>query len=47
MEAAIKFSVLADVRPMIEVFPLEQAKEAYEKMMAAKTHFRAVLSIKK
>ena len=47
MEAAIKFSVLTDVRPMIEVFPLEQAKEAYEKMMAAKTHFRAVLSIKK
>ena len=47
MEAAIKFSVMADVRPMIEVFPLEQAKEAYEKMMAAKTHFRAVLSIKK
>jgi len=38
---------MADVRPMIEVFPLEQAKEAYEKMMAAKTHFRAVLSIKK
>ncbi|WP_342479888.1 zinc-binding dehydrogenase [Paenibacillus sp. FSL L8-0340] len=41
----IRFSVLTDVRPMIEVFPLEQASEAYEKMMAAKTRFRAVLNI--
>ncbi|WP_416145675.1 zinc-binding dehydrogenase [Paenibacillus polymyxa] len=41
----IRFSVLTNVRPMIEVFPLEQASEAYEKMMAAKTRFRAVLSI--
>lgn len=32
---------------MIEIFPLEQAREAYEKMMAAKTHFRAVLQIRK
>lgn len=45
MEAAVRFSILTDVRPMIEVFPLEQAREAYEKMMAAKTHFRAVLRI--
>ena len=43
MEAVVRFSILTDVRPMIEVFPLEQAREAYEKMMAAKTHFRAVL----
>lgn len=45
MKAAVKFSVLTNVRPIIEVFPLEQAKEAFEKMMAAKTHFRAVLKI--
>ena len=45
MEAAVRFSILTDVRPMIEVVPLEQAREAYEKMMAAKTHFRAVLRI--
>lgn len=45
MEAAVRFSILTDVRPMIEVFPLEQAREAYEKMMAAKTHFSAVLRI--
>lgn len=47
MEAAVRFSILTDVRPMIEVFPLEQAREAYEKMMAAKTHFRAVLRMEK
>lgn len=45
MEAAVRFSILTDVRPIIEVFPLEQAREAYEKMMAAKTHFRAVLKM--
>lgn len=45
MEAAVRFSILTEVRPMIEVFPLEQAYEAYQKMMAAKTHFRAVLQI--
>ena len=47
MEVAVRFSILTDVRPMIEVFPLEQAREAYEKMMAAKTHFRAVLRMEK
>ncbi len=47
LDATIKFSVLSDVRPMIEVFPLEQAYEAYQKMMAAKTHFRAVISMTK
>lgn len=47
LDATIKFSVLSDVRPMIEVFPLEQAYEAYQKMMAAKTHFRAVISMAK
>lgn len=47
MDAAIKFSLLTNVRPMIEVFPLERAKEAFEKMIAAKTNFRAVLSMSK
>lgn len=45
MNAAVKFSVLTNVRPMIRIFPLEQAKEAFEKMMAAKIHFRAVLKM--
>ncbi|MDQ0724505.1 D-arabinose 1-dehydrogenase-like Zn-dependent alcohol dehydrogenase [Paenibacillus sp. W4I10] len=47
MEATVKFSLLTNVRPMIEVLPLEQAREAFEKMMAAKTNFRAVLRISK
>ncbi len=45
MEDAIHFSVLTKVTPMIEVFPLEQAALAYEKMMTAKVHFRAVLKM--
>ncbi|WP_026888007.1 zinc-binding dehydrogenase [Clostridium beijerinckii] len=42
---AILFSVLTDVRPMIETFPLERASEAYDKMKSASTRFRAVLNI--
>jgi D-arabinose 1-dehydrogenase-like Zn-dependent alcohol dehydrogenase len=42
---AIKFSVLTKVIPMVEVFPLEQAAQAYEKMMSAKVHFRSVLKM--
>lgn len=43
MAEAIKYSVLTDARPMIEVFPLEKAREAYDKMMNATVRFRAVL----
>jgi D-arabinose 1-dehydrogenase-like Zn-dependent alcohol dehydrogenase len=43
MGDTLNFSVLSGVRPMIEVFPLEQASLAYEKMMSARVHFRAVL----
>ena len=42
---ALRFSVLTGVRPMVEVFPLEQAALAYERMMSAKVHFRAVLKM--
>jgi D-arabinose 1-dehydrogenase-like Zn-dependent alcohol dehydrogenase len=45
IQKAVNFSVLTDVRPMIEIFPLECASEAYEKMMTASTRFRAVLKI--
>jgi alcohol dehydrogenase, propanol-preferring len=45
MEDAIRFSVLTKIIPMVEVFPLEQAALAYEKMMSAKVHFRSVLKI--
>ena len=43
IEETIRFSVLFHVMPMVEVFPLEQAAQAYEKMMTSKVHFRAVL----
>lgn len=46
IEEAIHFSVLTNVVPMVETFPLEQAKQAYEKMLTAKVHFRAVLKIR-
>jgi D-arabinose 1-dehydrogenase-like Zn-dependent alcohol dehydrogenase len=39
----LSFSVLAGVRPMTEIFPLERAAEAYERMMSGKARFRAVL----
>lgn len=45
IQEAVNFSVLTDVRPMIEIFPLEHASEAYDKMMAASTRFRAVLNV--
>ncbi|TGE31063.1 zinc-binding dehydrogenase [Desulfosporosinus sp. Sb-LF] len=41
----INFSLLTEVHPMIETFPLEQVAEAYEKMMNAKVRFRAVLTM--
>ena len=40
----LSFSVLSGVRPMNEVFPLERAPEAYERMMSGKARFRAVLT---
>jgi propanol-preferring alcohol dehydrogenase len=42
---AVKFSLLFNILPMIETFPLEKAAEAFEKMMSAKVHFRSVLKI--
>jgi len=41
----LNFSVLTHVAPMVEVFPLEQASVAFERMMMAKVHFRAVLKV--
>jgi D-arabinose 1-dehydrogenase-like Zn-dependent alcohol dehydrogenase len=43
-EDTLSFSALADVRPTIEVLPLEQAAEAYERMMSGGARFRMVLS---
>jgi D-arabinose 1-dehydrogenase-like Zn-dependent alcohol dehydrogenase len=41
----LQFSALADVRSMNEVFPLEQAADAYERMMSGKARFRVVLDM--
>lgn len=44
-EDTLKFSVIAGIVPMVEVFPLEQASLAFEKMMSSKVHFRSVLKM--
>lgn len=43
-EDTLAFSVLADVRPMIETVPLERAGEAYDKMMNGQARFRMVIT---
>ena len=43
-EDTLAFSVLAGVRSMNEVFPLERAAEAYERMLSGKARFRVVLT---
>ncbi len=43
-EDTLDFSVLSDIRPMIEIYPLERASEAYERMMSGKARFRVVLT---
>jgi D-arabinose 1-dehydrogenase-like Zn-dependent alcohol dehydrogenase len=40
---ALAFSALTAVRPMIETVPLEQAADAYERMMRNEARFRMVL----
>jgi D-arabinose 1-dehydrogenase-like Zn-dependent alcohol dehydrogenase len=40
----LAFSALTGVRSMNEVFPLERAAEAYERMMSGKARFRVVLT---
>lgn len=41
----LDFSTLTNVKSIVETFPLEQIDLAYEKMMTAKVHFRAVLTM--
>ena len=43
-EETLTFSALSGVRPSIERFKLEQADEAFDKVMANKVRFRAVLT---
>jgi D-arabinose 1-dehydrogenase-like Zn-dependent alcohol dehydrogenase len=44
-EDTLDFSVMTDIRPMIETFPLARAAEAYERMMSGKARFRVVLTM--
>jgi D-arabinose 1-dehydrogenase-like Zn-dependent alcohol dehydrogenase len=46
-QEALAFSVLSGVRSMNEVYPLERANEAYERMMSGKARFRVVLTMEK
>jgi D-arabinose 1-dehydrogenase-like Zn-dependent alcohol dehydrogenase len=43
-EDTLQFSVLAGVKPQLEVFPLAQAEEAFARMMSNRVRFRAVLT---
>src|SRR5712671_4179016 len=45
-EDTLAFSVLENIRPMIETAPLEQAADAYARMMQGKARFRVVLVTK-
>ncbi len=42
-EDTLAFSVLENIRPMIETLPLERAADAYARMMEGKARFRMVL----
>jgi D-arabinose 1-dehydrogenase-like Zn-dependent alcohol dehydrogenase len=41
----LRFSVANGVQSMNEIFPMERAAEAYERMMSGKARFRVVLDI--
>lgn len=44
-EDTLRFAELTGVRPLIETYPLEQAAEAYSRMMSGKAQFRVVLTM--
>jgi propanol-preferring alcohol dehydrogenase len=46
-EDTLAFSVLENIRPMIETVPLEQAAEGYARMMQGKARFRMELQVAK
>ena len=43
-EDTLNFSALTGVRPMTEVYPLERAAEAYDRMMSGNARFRVVIT---
>ncbi|GAA5141087.1 alcohol dehydrogenase [Nocardioides marinquilinus] len=44
-EDTMRFSVLHDVRPTVETYPLERAAEGYARMMSGDARFRVVLTM--
>jgi D-arabinose 1-dehydrogenase-like Zn-dependent alcohol dehydrogenase len=44
-EDTLRFAELTGVRPMIETYPLEEAAEAYARMMSGHAQFRVVLTM--
>jgi len=44
-EETLAFSAMSGVRPMIEKFPLDQAAQAYERMVSGKATFRVVITM--
>jgi D-arabinose 1-dehydrogenase-like Zn-dependent alcohol dehydrogenase len=44
-EDTLRFAEISGVRPMIEIYPLEKAAEAYARMMSGKAEFRVVLTM--
>jgi D-arabinose 1-dehydrogenase-like Zn-dependent alcohol dehydrogenase len=43
-EDTLNFSALAGIKPMVETYPLDQAAEAFDRMMSGKARFRVVLT---
>ena len=43
-EDTMRFSAMTGVRPMTEVFPLEKAADAYDRMMSNQARFRVVIT---
>jgi alcohol dehydrogenase len=46
VQDTMEFSALQGIRPVIEIVPLDQADEAYQKMAAGAARFRMVLSVR-
>jgi D-arabinose 1-dehydrogenase-like Zn-dependent alcohol dehydrogenase len=44
-EDTLDFAQVTGVRPMIEVYPLEKAAEAYARMISGNAQFRVVLAM--
>ena len=44
VEDTLAFSALHGIRPMTEIVPLDQADEAYQKMLSGAARFRMVLT---